>query len=138
MRKIKRTCDHTPIVDEDGNYCMQMLQNHDPDWHRDCLTGVEFEELAYTMEDEEPDAAEMILISVNKKNATAMKTGHLEIMSTLAGLCKPDPTSGAVPFEPVRDTLVGLYGAQVDHPEFHNAFRLSWGQVVQAVCISRI
>ena len=48
-------------------------------------------------------------------------------MATLAGLCKPDPQNGAVPFEPVRDTLVGLYGAQVDHPEFHNAFRFVLG-----------
>ena len=117
------SCKNKPIVDEDGNYCMQMLQNHDPDWHRDCLTGVEFEELAYTMDEEEPTAAEMICISLNKKNETAMKTGHLEIMSTLAAHCTPDPRSGAVPYQPVLDQLITRYGSQVDHPDFHYAFR---------------
>ena len=52
-----------------------------------------------------------------------MKTGHLEIMSTLAGLCKPDPKSGAVLFQPVLDQLVKFYGRQVGHPDFHHAFR---------------
>ena len=105
-RKISCSCSNKPIVDEHGNYSMQLLQAHDPECHRDCTTGVEFEELDYTMEDEEPDAAEMICIALNKKNEVAMKTGHLEILSTLAGLCKPDPKSGAVLFQPVLDELV--------------------------------
>ena len=53
-----------------------------------------------------------------------MKTGHLEIMSTLVGLCVPSP-NGSVPFEPVRDKLIDLYGAAVDHPDFVHAFKLA-------------
>ena len=122
-RKISCSCKNKPILDEHGNYSMELLQAHDLDWHRDCTTGVEWEVLAAIMEDEEPGAAEVICISLNKKNETSMMTGHLEVMSTLARLCKPDPSSGSVPFQPVLDKLVGLYGSQVDHPDFHQAFR---------------
>jgi len=52
-----------------------------------------------------------------------MKTGHLEIMSTLVALCQPCP-KGCVPFDPVRDNIIDLYGAAVDHPDFVHAFRL--------------
>ena len=52
-----------------------------------------------------------------------MKTGHLEIMSTLLSFCKPDP-KGHVHFDPVRDKLIDLYGAVVDDPDFVHAFRL--------------
>ena len=65
------------------------------------------------MDAEEPDAALVIRIALNKKNEAAMKTGHLEIMSTLVRLCTPNP-QGNVPFEPVRDKLVDLYGSTVD------------------------
>ena len=75
------------------------------------------------MDDEEPGAAQIISIALNKKNEAAMKTGHLEIMSTLVLLCKPDPT-GVVLFEPVMDKLVELFGSLVDHPDFVFAFRL--------------
>ena len=81
------------------------------------------------MDIEEPDAAQVISIALNKKNEVAMKTGHLEIMSTLVSLCEPTP-NGSVPFEPVRDKLIDLYGAAVDHPDFLHAFRLvidAWG-----------
>ena len=75
------------------------------------------------MDEEEPDAALIISIALNKKNEVAMETGHLEIMSTLVGLRKPSP-SGSMPFEPVRDKLIDLYGAAVHHPDIVHAFRL--------------
>ena len=75
------------------------------------------------MDEEEPEAAQIISIALNKRNEAAMKTGHLEIMATLVDLCKPDPT-GVVLFEPVRDKLIDLYGSAVDHPDFLFAFRL--------------
>eukprot|EP00959_Pyramimonas_sp_CCMP1952_P324832 6799268-Pyramimonas_sp.AAC.1 len=52
-----------------------------------------------------------------------MKTGILEIMATLQGLCKPDPR-GCVPFEPVRDKLVDLYGAEAENPDFLSLFKV--------------
>ena len=53
-----------------------------------------------------------------------METGHLEIMATLESLCKPDPQRN-VPFEPVRDKLIDLYGAAADHYDIINAFKLT-------------
>ena len=52
-----------------------------------------------------------------------MKTGHLEIMSTLQSLCTPDP-HGNLPFDPVRDKMVDLYGADVVDEDILSAFRL--------------
>ena len=72
------------------------------------------------MDVEEPDGALVISISLNKKNEASMKTGHTEIMNTLLGLCKPGPHDvlGQVPWEPVRDKMLDLYGAAVEHPDF--------------------
>ena len=66
-----------------------------------------------------------ISFALNKKNETAMQTGHTEIMKTLVALCKPDPKSHStvVEFEPIRNKMVDLYGCQ-DHPDFHHAFHL--------------
>ena len=74
------------------------------------------------MDQEEPGAAEVIAIALNKKNEVAMKTGHLEIMRTLVAPCKPDP-GGTVLFNPVRDKLADLYGAAFDHTNFLDALK---------------
>ena len=66
-----------------------------------------------------------------------MKTGHLEIMSTLVGLCQPS-SNGEAPFEPVRDKLIDLYGAAVDHPDFIHAFRLVIDAGGLAACTCKI
>ncbi len=116
-------CGSKPILDEKGNYSLEKLQAHDEQWSQDCFRGLEWEVLSWKMDVEEPGAALIISIALNKKNEVAMKTGHLEIMSTLCALCKPGP-NGTVPFEPVRDKLIDLYGAAVDHPDFVHAFRL--------------
>ena len=86
------------------------------------------------MDEEEPDAAQIISIALNKKNEVAMKTGHLEIMATLVRLCEPEP-DGSVPYEPVRDKLIDLYGAAVDHPDFVHAFKLVIDAGGLAACI---
>ncbi len=75
------------------------------------------------MEVEESFAALVISIALNRKNEASMKTGHLEIMSTLVALCTPDP-QGSVQFHPVRNKLIDLYGLAVDHPDFIHAFAL--------------
>ena len=122
-KKMRCACANGPIVDEDGNYSMELLLGHDSEWHQDCLIGIQWEVLSHKMEDEEPDAARIICVALNKRNEAAMKTGHLEIMSTLTSLCIPHPTSGPVAYEPVRDKLLDLYGADVDHPDFVHWFR---------------
>ena len=45
------------------------------------------------------------------------------ILADLTGLCKPDPMSGVVEYEPVRDQLIDMYGHEVDHPDFVHLFR---------------
>ena len=66
----------------------------------------------------------MISIALNKKNEAAMKTSGLEIWNTLVGLCKPDPLTGAIPYEPIRDKMIDLYGSAADNPNMLNMFRL--------------
>ena len=106
-----------------GNYSLEKLETYDSTWAKECYSGLEWEVLSWKMDVEEPEAALVISIALNKKNEAAMKTGHLEIMSTLVRLCTPDP-QGDVPFEPVRDKLVELYGSAVDHPDFLDAFKM--------------
>lgn len=118
----KCDCASRPILDQ-GNYSMEKLTNYDVAWANDCHSGLQWEMLAWKMDEEEPDAALIISIALNKKNEAAMKTGHLEIMSTLVSLCKPNP-DGVVAFEPVRDKLIELYGTAVDHPDFVHAFKM--------------
>ena len=121
--KTQCECGSQPILDENGNYSLEKLRVHDDEWSQGCFRGLEWEVLSWKMDVEQPDAAQIISIALNKKNEVAMKTGHLEIMATLVGLCVPSP-NGSVPFEPVRDKLIDLYGAAVDHPDFVHAFRL--------------
>ena len=119
----KCKCASCPILDDKGNYSLVKVEAHDEAWARDCHSGLVWELLSWKMDEEEPEAAQIISIALNKRNEAAMKTGHLEIMATLVDLCKPDPT-GVVLFEPVRDKLIDLYGSAVDHPDFVYAFRL--------------
>ena len=101
------------------------MRTFDPSWADQVDKGLPWELLDPIMDTEEPGAALIISIALNKRNEAAMQTGHTEVMKTLVGLCKPDPRNGlTVPFEPVRDKMVELYGSFVDHPDFHHAFRL--------------
>ena len=71
------------------------------------------------MDVEEPEAALDIPVAFHKKNEAATKIGHCEILAALTNLCNPDPTTGSVEYIPVRDRLIDLYGAAVDHPDFY-------------------
>ena len=121
--RAKCDCKYSPLLDDQGNYDLERVRAHDGEWGRQCEGGLEWEVLSWRLDEEEPEAALAISIALNKKNETAMKTGHLEIMSTLVGLCKPDP-QGCVPFEPVRDKLIDLYGTEIDHPDFLHLFKV--------------
>ena len=117
------TCKNKPILDDLGNYSMDKLKAHDPEWAQSCHAGVEWEVLSWKMDVEEPEAALLISIALNKTNEASMKTSHTEIMATLVALCKPDPR-GIVQFDPVRDKLVELYGGAAEHPDYTHAFKL--------------
>ena len=79
------------MFDEEGNLSAERLRAHDEGWAQDCFSGLDWEVLSHKMDEEQPDAALIISIALNKRNEVAMKTGHLEIMSTLQSLCTRDP-----------------------------------------------
>ena len=64
---FKCTCKAKRILDENGNYSMALLAGHDRDWHIDVLGGLEWEELAWQMDVEEPEASQIISLALNKK-----------------------------------------------------------------------
>ena len=117
-------CNLRVISDDQGMLSLALVKAKDAEWGDLCEKGITWEMLSPDMDVEEPEAALIISISLNKKNEASMKTAHTEIMTTLVGLCKPSPGSLEVPFEPVRERMVELYGAAVDHPDFHKAFQL--------------
>ena len=75
-------CGSCPILDDNGKYSLVKVQSHDDAWARDCHSGLVWEMLSWKMDVEEPEAALVISIALNKRNEAAMKTGHLEIMAT--------------------------------------------------------
>jgi hypothetical protein len=124
-KALKCTCKARPILDENGNYSMSLLEGHDLDWFRDIQAGLEWEELRWEMDEEEPDAALVISVSLNKKNEAAMETGHLEIFTAMKNLLNPDPANGVVEYEPVRDQLIEWYGSSVNNLDLVFVFRFA-------------
>ena len=70
-------CGSHPILDKNGNYSLEKLRVFDEQWAQDCFFGLEWEILSWKMDVEEPEAAQIISVALNKKNEVAMKTGHL-------------------------------------------------------------
>ena len=111
----KCTCKAKPLLDDNGNYSLEKLRSRDSDWYTDIMGGIEWEILDCRIDIEDPDAAHIISVALNRKNSSALVTGHLEIMRTLVALCEPDPKKCfAVPFEPVKKKLFALFGSVVD------------------------
>ena len=119
-------CKVASFLDAKGHYSLDLLKTIDAAWAELVEVGQPWELLDHRMDIEEPEAALVISIALNKKNEAAMRTGHTQIMRTLVGLCKPDPSKAdaSVQFEPVRSKMVDYYGCAVDHPDFLQAFRL--------------
>ena len=117
-------CNLRVICDDQGMFNLALVKAKDEELGDLCEKGITWEMLSPDMDVEEPEAALVISIALNKKNEASMKTAHTEIMNTLVSLCKPSPNSREVPFEPVRERMVELYGAAVDHPDFCKAFQL--------------
>ncbi len=111
-------CKASRILKHNGKYDMEELKKHDKPWFDLATAGIPWEMLSWEMEIDEPDAASIIAIALNKKNEAAMKTSHTEIMNCLGNLCNPSPDELNVPWEPVRDRMIELYGAAVDNPDF--------------------
>lgn len=118
------TCANKPIIDSSGNYDMQKIKEHDLVWYDLIAGGLVWEVLDCSMDVEEPDAARLISVALNRRTAVAMKTSPLEIWSALRSLCKPDPTTGGLAFEPVKDQLIRLFGFGVDQCGLSSAFQL--------------
>ena len=116
---------------------MPLVAGRDGEWHSDILRGLEWEELSWQMDVEEPNASLDISVALNKRNEAAMKIGHLEIVKTMQALLNPDPTTGVVKYEPVRDKLIELYGSNVDNPECLYVFRFYMGQELMGVFITK-
>jgi len=68
-------CGSQPILDHNGNYSLEKLRVHDDEWAQGCFRGLEWEVLSWKMDMEEPGAAQIISIALNKNNAVAMKNG---------------------------------------------------------------
>ena len=143
------TCHAKPILEEDGRrlvYSMSKLREVDKDWRYDILGGRTWEVLSSDMDIEEPAAAGTIALAVNAKNKMALATGHLEMMRTLKSLCKPDPTTLAVPWEQVRAAMIKNFGPIAMDEAYHDAFHLvvtaggrestSWGDFSNGRAIS--
>ena len=124
--KEKCACLNKPLLDTQGCYSMDLVKAHDKDWFVLCEKGIGWEVLTYRMDIEEPGAAKIISVALKRKNEVCMKTSHTEIMNTLVGLCKPNPSDleGKVSWEAVRDKMLEKYDAHVDHPDFQCAFRV--------------
>ena len=63
-------CKAKPILDEFGGglrYSMDKLEKADLDWYTSIVGGTEWEILSSAMDKEEPDAAHIIAIALNKK-----------------------------------------------------------------------
>ena len=102
---MQETCkrNHRVICDDQGMFSLALVKAKDEDFAQLCENGISWELLSSDMDVEDPDAALIISIALNKKNETAMKTGHTDIMSTLVSLCKPSPGTCEVPFDPAWD-----------------------------------
>ena len=60
-------CKASPILEADGTYSMAKLQAHDLPWYNLCRIGLSWELLSHKMDVEDPDAAQIISIALNKK-----------------------------------------------------------------------
>ena len=60
-------CSSKPILNQDRNYDLEKLSKYDKRWHDLTTTGLPWEILSWKMDVEEPEAASIISIALNKK-----------------------------------------------------------------------
>ena len=65
--RTKCECASCQHLDDQGNYSMAKLKVYDGEWAKDCHSGLEWEVLSWKMDEEEPEAALIISIALNKK-----------------------------------------------------------------------
>ena len=114
----KCKCGAKPLLGTDLKYKLDKLKSHDGDWYNAIMGGHEWHILSSDMDKEQPEAARIISLSLNKKNQIAMATEHMKIMRTLVKLCDPDPKTLEVPYDRVRGQLLKLFGSVIDDPGF--------------------
>ena len=63
----KCQCASCPILDDKGNYSLVKVESHDDAWGRDIHSGIGWEMLSWRMDEEDPEAALVVSIALNKK-----------------------------------------------------------------------
>ena len=63
----KCECGDSPILDDKGNYSLVKVESHDDAWGQECHSGVGWEVLSWRMDEEDPEAALVVSIALNKK-----------------------------------------------------------------------
>ena len=117
-------CKAKPILDDTCKYSRNKLKKADPEWYNAIVGGSEWAILSSAMDIEEPNAAHIIALALNKKNQVAMATGHLEMLRTLKSLCNPDPQTLEVPYDRVRAAMVKSFGSTADDAAYYKVFQL--------------
>ena len=88
------------------------------------MLGTEGAILSADIDTDEPDAAHILSQAFNRKNEAAFATGHLAIMRALVSLCMPAPGTSEVPYDPVKEKMLKLFGAVADQGFLVHAFQL--------------
>ena len=114
-------------VSDDGAGTTQVvdrLKKVDATFASYCQTGLYWEILTYKMEEEEPDACNLLQASLNVKNAVAMQTHDMEIIRALTKWCSAEEKAGKnVTFAAAKQKLSVTLGAIVGDPDFLQLFR---------------
>ena len=76
----KCTCLCKAILNDKGCYCLVLVRARDVTWAEHAEKGIGYELLVAEMDFEEPGAALVISIALNKKNEAAMETAHTGVM----------------------------------------------------------
>ena len=68
---VECKCLNKLILDKNGFYSMDLLKAHDTDWHELITVGLKWEMLSHKMDIEDPEAALVISVALNKKTKQA-------------------------------------------------------------------
>ena len=103
---------------------VDVLAEIDAEFARYCRTGLLWEILSYKIEEEEPDALNIIQAACNCKHALALHSHETEALSGLGQLCKKaSALAGSLAFETAKEKLALTMPAIALDPDFIGMFR---------------
>lgn len=103
---------------------VEVLKDLDADFAKYCNSGLLWEVLSYKIEEEEPDALNIIQAACNCKHALALHSHETEALSGLGQLCKKaSALAVSLAFETARDKLAVTLPAIAHDPDFLGMFR---------------